>query len=349
MSKRYKCENCHKTFATKQHLYGKSKYGINLISYALYQCIELRMPIITVEKSLNRLFGLNLADGMVNRFKKHAGVIYKPTFETLLSVLCNGKLLHADESKINMKNSSGFVWILTSMEEVVYVYTESREGEYIQFLLKDFNGVLVSDFYAAYESINCSQQKCLIHLIRDINDDLYKHPYDEGLKIVAQYFTNLVKPIIVTVDRYGLKKYHLNKHLPRVDSFYGELSSLVLTTEITIKLRARLEKNRGVLFTFLKYDGVPWNNNNAEHAVKAFAMLRQIINGLSTERSLQDYLILLSVSETCKYKGIDFLDFLRSGELDINTFAMKSMRKRGAKIIRLPEAIDSSENGTEIP
>ena len=38
-----------------------------------------------------------------------------------------------------------------------------------------------------------------------------------------------------------------------------------------MKFKERLEKNRDKLFTFLSYDGVPWNNNNAEHAVKAFA------------------------------------------------------------------------------
>jgi len=34
--------------------------------------------------------------------------------------------------------------------------------------------------------------------------------------------------------------------------------------------------------TFLSHDGVPWNNNNAEHAIKAFARLRRAIEGLST-------------------------------------------------------------------
>ena len=46
----------------------------------------------------------------------------------------------------------------------------------MQQLLKDFKGVLVSDFYAAYDSLRCAQQKCLIHLIRDLNEDLYKEP-----------------------------------------------------------------------------------------------------------------------------------------------------------------------------
>jgi len=44
----------------------------------------------------------------------------------------------------------------------------------------------------------------------------------------------------------------------------------------------RFEKNRDKLITFLNYDGVPWNNNNAEHAIKAFARLREHLGGCST-------------------------------------------------------------------
>ena len=82
-----------------------------------------------------------------------------------------------------------------------------------------------------------------------------------------------------------------------------------------------LAKNRASLFTFLDYDGVPWNNNNAEHAIKALALLRRDFGGVSTEKGIREYLILLSVCETCKYMGVDFLDFLRSGETDIYAFA----------------------------
>ena len=49
-------------------------------------------------------------------------------------------------------------------------------------------------------------------------------------------------------------------------------------TEAGLALKKRIEKNRDKLFTFLDYDGVPWNNNNAEHAVRAFTRLRNIIN-----------------------------------------------------------------------
>jgi hypothetical protein len=95
----------------------------------------------------------------------------------------------------------------------------------------------------------------------------------------------------------------------------------------TLKWKERFEKNRDKLFTFLQYDGVSWNNNNAEHAVKAFATLRKVIGGSSTEKGIREYLILLSICETCKYKGLDFLDFLRSGEKNIDAFA-SSLRRR---------------------
>jgi hypothetical protein len=85
-------------------------------------------------------------------------------------------------------------------------------------------------------------------------------------------------------------------------------------------------KVRNKLFTFLDYDGIPWNNNNAEHAIKAFASLRKVIGGVSTEKGIREYLTLLSVCETCKYKGVSFLEFLRSGESDIDVFIQKGAR-----------------------
>jgi hypothetical protein len=69
--------------------------------------------------------------------------------------------------------------------------------------LRDFTGILVSDFYAAYDSINCTQQKCLIHLIRDMNDDLLKNPFDEQLKKITSNFTSVMQNIVQTIDRLG--------------------------------------------------------------------------------------------------------------------------------------------------
>jgi len=201
--------------------------------------------------------------------------------------------------------------------------------ETIRAMLKNFVGVLVSDFYAAYDSIECPQQKCLIHFIRDLNDDLLKHPYDDALKRLVGAFAGLVKPMVDTVDRRGLKKRFLGKHRIFVDRFYRRLGDGFGASEAARTIIERLQKNRNTMFTFLDFDDVPWNNNNAEHAIKAFASLRRVIEGPTTEKGLRDFLVLLSLCETCKYKNVDFLDFLRSGSKDIDDFATRRQRRRG--------------------
>jgi len=136
--------------------------------------------------------------------------------------------------------------------------------------------------------------------------------------------------MVETIDRYGLKSHFLRKHIRDVDRFYKGLSRCAFQTEAAVKFKERIEKNRDKLFTFLSHDGVPWNNNNAEHAIKAFAMLRHVIGGITSEKGIRDYLVLLSICQTCKYRGLDFLDFLRSGEKDIEVFAETRRRRRGA-------------------
>ena len=324
---RYQCQGCGTVFQPEETCWGKSKFGSGIKAYSLYLNIELRLPQVNIASKLNRVFGFHLHSTAIGEFKAEAAEKYEGTFNALVNRLCSGPLLHVDETKINLRDKDGFVWVFANMEDVAYVYSDTREGDLLQTMLKDFKGVLVSDFYAAYDAIQCPQQKCLIHLIRDLNDDVLKAPFDGELKHIVQKFTILLKPMVETIDRYGLKKRFLKKHLPSVKRFYRQISESNLQSEKAAKVKARLEKNRYKLFTFLECDGVPWNNNNAEHAVKAFAALRQTIGGLTTGKSIREYLVLLSICETSKYIGVEFLDFLRSGEKDIHAFtASRSVR-----------------------
>ena len=77
-----------------------------------------------------------------------------------------------------------------------------------------------------------SAQKCLIHLIRDINDDLLKHPFDHELKELATLFGQLLRGIMATVDRVGLKASYLSKHKPEVKKFMDELTVKTFESEI---------------------------------------------------------------------------------------------------------------------
>lgn len=320
------------------------KYGHNLRAYAVNQLIHLKMSQTKVAELLTELFGFNLNGSHISSFKSELANFHADSVQELINCIVKGPLINADETKVEsnrplidsltdekdkktkMLQKSGYIWILANLEEVVYLYNETREGKMVQGLLKNFHGVLVSDFYPVYDSISCPQQKCLIHLMRDINDDLHKHPYDNDLRKVAQEFTNVLKHIVETIDKHGLKAYFLAKHIPSVEKLFNLLSDTDFVSETAEGYRKRFLKNRDKLFTFLTHDNVPWNNNNAENAVHAFAELRTVIHGTWSEKGLREYLVLFSLCETCKRRGLSFLDFLLSRERSIDQFAKKKRR-----------------------
>jgi predicted RecB family nuclease len=299
---RHRCESCKRMFLPER--YKKlDKYLHGLKSWAMYQYVVQRISLHRLEAMFKDFFGLRVGFTELHMLKSLVARRYQATWNRILARIVAGQLAHADETHANLQIGKGYVWALTNMEDVVYLYKPSREAAFLQDLLKEFKGVLVSDFYSGYDALPCSQQKCLVHLIRDFNSDLKGNPFDEELKTLAGDFGKLMRSIVGTIDKYGLKKRHLHKHKVEVERFLRNLESRVYRSELAEGYQKRLLKNEGKLFTFLDHDGVPWNNNNAEHGIKHFAYYREITDGRVREGGLSAYLVLLSVYQTCKYRA----------------------------------------------
>jgi len=319
-SSRYQCRDCPASFNADEHRAVGRRVGHNLSLWAVYQHVVLRQSHEAITQSLHDFFGVSLANTSLARLKPRLAAMFSPTYEKLKEKLRRGSLAHVDETKAQVKGQSGYVWAFTNLEEVVYVYAPTRDGEILKTVLEDFKGVLVSDFYSAYDAMKCPQQKCLIHLIRDINDDLFHNPFDEALKQVAQRLVGVLKPIIDTIDAHGLKRHFRHKHKKETDGFLDYLAEQQFQSELAAHYQKRVGKYKDKLFTFLDHDGVPWNNNNAEVAIKRFASRRRIMGASFNEKGIQDYLVFLSIYQTCRNKNISFLRFLRSGIFDLDAF-----------------------------
>jgi hypothetical protein len=280
--------------------------------------IELRLSNQKVADHLSLMFDLQMDRHEAYRIKVAMAEKYLPTYRAILRQIATGTLIHADETKGIVKGGGHYIWVFANLTTVAYVYGESRESAILEDLLDGFSGVFVSDFYAAYDSVPCAQQKCLIHLMRDINEDLHRNPFDDELKEIAGRFGALLREIVETIDTYGLKARHLGKHRKSAAGFIEHVVAMKSATEAGLALKKRIEKNRDKLFTFLDYDGVPWNNNNAEHAVRAFTRLRNIMS-TSTPKGHREYATLLSIQQTLRYRGMGFLEFIRSGRMEIDS------------------------------
>jgi hypothetical protein len=252
-------------------------------------------------------------------FKGYLASYYSNLAAKILRTIISRKVIHIDETPVKLRKAIGYVWVISSSTEVCYLFKESREGAFLGDLLAQFHGVLVSDFFTAYDSAACPQQKCLVHLMRDMNDDLRRNPYDQELWSVASSFANLLKQVVATIDRHGLRRRNLHKYAKPADVLCATIAQQSFTSAAALKYQKRFEKYGDRLFTFLNYDGVPWNNNNAEHAINHFAKLRRFTDGTFTSSSIEKLCVLLTVLQTCEYRDLNCLKFLLSGsrELDV--------------------------------
>jgi hypothetical protein len=180
--------------------------------------------------------------------------------------------------------------------------------------------VLVSDFYPGYDGVPCRQQKCLVHLGRDINADLWAAPFDKEFEDFAVAVQSLLVPILAAVDRFGLKAYHLRRFEKEVERFYQKnVTGREYASDHAAKYQKRFDRYRDSLFTFLTLDNIPWENNMAERAIRQLAVQRKI-SGSFYKRVAGHYLVLLAISQTCRFQGKSFLKFLLSKETDVDQF-----------------------------
>ena len=288
------------------------------------QYIQYRLSYAQIINILLDSFNIRISLTEMAGFKGRLTQKYQETYEEIKRLVTEGTLIHADETKAKVRDLlSGFVWVFANMNSVFYILRPNREADFLHDLLKDFQGVLVSDFYSGYDSVKCEQQKCLVHLIRDLNEDLLKNQLNQEFKNLVFHFGKLLRNIMDTVNQYGLKTRFLKKHQKEVDRFYKEFISIEYETDLAIRYQKRFQKYQEKLFTFLHHDNVPWNNNNAESAIKPFAKYRTAASGMATANGIKDYLVLLSIHQTCRYRGISFWEFLKSGEKSIEEYCRK--------------------------
>ena len=316
------CQVCKKvyTHGSQDALKGNQLYGHGFKAWVIYQRVALRLPYNSILESLREQFNEKINMSSIPNFIKSMAAYYAETEKTLTACLLQSPCIHADETKISIKKMHWYIWVFTDGKRVVFRLTETREPTFVHELLANYKGILISDFYAGYDAVPCAQQKCWVHLIRDMNDDLREAPFDAELETFVLSVKNLIIPIMECIQRYGLSKKYLYKFKYDVEQFYGKTSmDKYYRSDLALKYQKRFIRYRDSLFTFLDHDAIPWHNNTAEGAIRHIAKQRDISMIFSASVT-QDYLVLLGIRQTCRFQGKSFFKFLFSGETDLEHF-----------------------------
>jgi len=275
------CKTCKKYYMPEFFCKGKDRctFGHGFKSWVVYQRVALRLPYHLIVQDSVEMFDEPISESSASNFLKNLASQYAESERILLERILLNPFVYSDETSINIQGFNQYVWTFTDGNHVIFRLTKSRESNIFHKTLCGYKGVLVSDFYGGYDSVDCRQQKCWSHLIRDINDDddLWESPSDTEYEAFSLEIKKLVLPIFKAIDQYGSKKRHLNKFKKEVDRFYDKnIYDRSFYSDLATKCQKRFERYRDSLFTFLEYDLIPWNNNTAERALRYFSSTENI-------------------------------------------------------------------------
>ena len=104
---------------------------------------------------------LPLTDGGLTQMWHRLAGVLGPWYEQIHRHCLDAGVLHADETGWRVEGRTWWPWCFASADATYYLFDESRGHPALdQFFVEEFDGVLVSDFWAAYDAVGRTKQKC---------------------------------------------------------------------------------------------------------------------------------------------------------------------------------------------
>ena len=133
---------------------GRQRLGINLVSLISALREEGRLPVRAVQWYLRTVHQLHLSVGAIvgvtHGVAQRAQRVLAQVLAQVLDRIRASPVVHADETGWRQDGANGYVWTFATPAER-YFLRRGRNKEVVDEALgESFSGVLVSDFYAAY-------------------------------------------------------------------------------------------------------------------------------------------------------------------------------------------------------
>ncbi len=244
--------------------------------------------------------------GVLNKVSRKMEPIYKGIEISLRSQ----SVLHGDETGWRMDGERWYLWCFCN-KEIVYFHPDPSRGTKVPKAIigDDFPGIFHSDFYGSYNFIG-NKQRCLVHFMRDINEELEIKPKDEPLRKLKNTMKKIIEKgnIIKTIKETEEKAIQFAK----LENKLNNLTRIKTENKRTNTLIQRIVKHKQDMLRFALNDDVEYHNNRAERTIRSAVIFRKISFGNRTSQGAQNYAIISSVLETCKLKGNKLVDFLQN-------------------------------------
>lgn len=286
------------------------------------------IPLYRMEQDFNRN-GLNLSrQTMANWTIKLAEEYLSLFYDELHKELYKTHVLHADETPVFVSKdgrkagSKSYMWVYrtggydNNKQVVLYDYQRTRKTDHPREFLKNFNGVLVTDGYQVYHTLEKEKDDftvagCWAHARRKFADIVkaLKSSDFKGEFLLSQEVIKRIGDI-----------YSLDNKLKNLSPEERQKSRQISVKPLVEALFAWIKEHRndvpqksncGKAFTYCinqeKYlkeflnDGeIPLDNNSAERAIRGFCIGKKNWVLIDTINGAKASAIIYSIAETAK-------------------------------------------------
>ena len=288
------------------------------------------LPLYRQSVMLEREMGLEISRATLDGWVMRVGELLRPITGAMAEELLAGSYIQADETPVGVqcqrvrgKNHQAYLWQYSRPGGgVVFDFRMGREREGPKRFLGNFEGILQSDGYAAYDHVGGPQivhAACWAHARRKFFQAVELNPEDQRATCIVAQIDELF-----AIDAHAREKglsqedrqvLRLEKSKPLLEQIKTQIqaarsdalpkSVLAKACNYTLTLWVRLSR-------FLEYPELELSNNLAENAMRPVALGRRNWIHIGSEEAGPRVAAIVSIVETCRRLKIPIRDYLCS-------------------------------------
>jgi transposase len=288
------------------------------------------LPLYRQSAMLERETGLEISRATLDGWVMRVGELLRPICGAMAQELLAGKYIQADETPVGVqsqrvrgKNHQAYLWQYSRPGgAVVFDFRMGREREGPKQFLGNFEGILQSDAYAAYDHVGGPKMvhaACWAHARRKFFQAIELNPEDQkAIRTVAQIDKlfeidqKARQQALSREDRHALRLERAQPLLEQIKSQIEVIRSAALPKSMlakacnyTLTLWSRLTR-------FLEHPELELSNNSAENAIRPVALGRKNWIHIGSEDAGPRVAAILSIVETCRRLNIPIRNYLAS-------------------------------------
>lgn len=168
---RYKCPGCGNIVFRSFGKLQNARYGLGMIAFVLWERVKrggswegIRS---TMEHIVHEKECIPTIKAFIDWIRKYEDEMIE-VYDAFVEAIKTSPFAHVDETGLPMDGENWWLWVIVAAEVVLFISSKSRGSDTIKDIFDEYEGILLSDFWSAYNKLDVEQQKCLQHVVKEL-------------------------------------------------------------------------------------------------------------------------------------------------------------------------------------